>query len=356
MVYPKILEAQQLIDSPGVKRLLIAAYGFEARSLGWSALQKHQGKILSSATIIKYQNAKGENKIQELRSNMAKIGISYPDEIEFDILSSHNIENQLQYKLDKAIGEYDEIIVDITAMTKFLILVCLFSLRDYKGVLRIVYTEASDYAPKKADYDKSKDKASILAKFPSRGFEAVLRARCLSSIRMQGQPVVLVAFASFNEQLVKNMLGTINPHRLIFINGVPPRNDFKWREVATQEIHQKLINEYPMDNEMTKNNLLKRAVSTLEYRETITCIDELYKKYSHFERMIIIATGSKMQTVGLFFSKIEHPDIHIEYPTPDSYFFKGLSHGIRQVHEITIEDLSKLTQNNSGSENEIVFS
>jgi hypothetical protein len=49
--------------------------------------------------------------------------------------------------------------------------------------------------------------------------------------------------------------------------------------------------------------------------------------YGQRERIICAATGSKMQTVGLFFAKAAHPDIHIEYPTPDSYFVseRGMS-------------------------------
>ncbi len=60
---------------------------------------------------------------------------------------------------------------------------------------------------------------------------------------------------------------------------------------------------------------------------------------------ICAATGSKMQTVGLFFSKIKHPDIHIEYPTPDSYFVRGISQGVRNVHEVIIPRFSEFLRN-----------
>lgn len=85
---------------------------------------------------------------------------------------------------------------------------------------------------------------AVAARYPSRGVEQVIRLRCLNSIRMQGQPVALVAFASFNEQLVSHMLGSISPRRLLLINGRPPRRDFAWRERATQDIHGRLWQEY----------------------------------------------------------------------------------------------------------------
>jgi hypothetical protein len=153
---------------------------------------------------------------------------------------------------------------------------------------------------------------------------------------MQGQPLTMVAFTSFNEQLVRHMLGSINPHRLLFINGRPPRTDFSWRERATQEIHKGLMEEYPVGNLFDEKGLLVRVASTLVYSETIEKIDEIYKQLGTYERIIVAATGSKMQTVGLFFSKMAHPDIHVEYPTPDSYFVKGMSMGVRKVHEIVI--------------------
>jgi hypothetical protein len=136
------------------------------------------------------------------------------------------------------------------------------------------------------------------------------------------------------------MLGTINPHRLLFINGHPPRKDFTWRERATQEIHEKLVDEYSSDNRLSKEGLLERVAGTLDYRESITRISEIHRQYGTYERIICAATGSKMQTLGLFFSKILHPDIHIEYPTPDSYYVKGHSEGVRKIHEVFIPAFS----------------
>jgi hypothetical protein len=85
---------------------------------------------------------------------------------------------------------------------------------------------------------------------------------------------------------------------------------------------------------------MKLSTSTLDYTETFFLIDKLYSDYGLYERIIFAATGSKMQTVGLFISKLKHLDIHIEYPTPDSWFSKGLSTGIKTVHEITFASFS----------------
>jgi hypothetical protein len=334
MELPDFFEAQLLTRKKG--RLLIASYGFEDRSLSWSNLQKNQGAILSAALIIKYEPEKGVNKIKEFKQNLTKIGVSYPDELSFNYLDPSNFEKKLVGVL-RQINQYEEIVIDVTAMTKYLILVLLCSLENFEGVLRIIYSEAENYSPNIGQFNKFKVDSKTAAGFPSEGFRMIMRAKCLSSIRMQGQPVALVAFTSFNEQLVRNMLGTISPYRLIFINGVPPRADYKWRSEAMQYIHTKLIDEYRNDNELDREGHLKLVASTLYYKETFDVLSYIYGKYGMFERLIIAATGSKMQTVGLYFCKLRFPDVHIEYPTPDSYFFNGMSNGTKKIHEIEIQ-------------------
>jgi len=338
MNFPAVLPASKL--EPTANRLHIGAYGFEERSLGWPRFQSGQGPILRNSMIFRYIHPKGKNRTQELRRALLALGVPSPNEARYNARFPHEIEQITQKAFDTSLLNCEEIVLDISAMTKLLILVCLCELMDFAGTMRIVYSEAEDYSPSEQEYDKSRKDLGIIATFPSRGSESIVRTRCLSSIRMQGQPVSIVAFTSFNEQLVRHMLGTINPHRLIFINGRPPRIDYNWRERATQEIYNKLLNEYRADNEIDDTGSLKRIASTLDYRETVYRVNEIHKQFGTHERIICAATGSKMQTVGLFFSKMIHPDIHIEYPTPDSYFVKGISVGIRKVHEVVLPNFS----------------
>ena len=299
-----------------------------------------KGNVFKSAYIVRYENPKGKNRILDLKKILKPLGVTRPVELRYNILGNENIEQGIEENFQGMLTEFDEIILDITALTKFLILVFLCKLENFPGTVRIIYSEAKHYAPTEKEYNSTKDKIKKAMRFPSRGFGTILRAKCLSSIRMQGQPVTLVAFTSFNEQLVRHMLGTISPHLLIFINGKPPRAEFNWREIATVSLHAKLMKEYPLENEFDNNERLLRTVSTLDYRETIEVITKIHKKYLLEERIIVAATGSKMQTVGLFFCKKMFSDIHIEYPTPDSYYIKGFSAGIRDIYELKIKEFS----------------
>ncbi len=319
---------------PGPERLFLGAYGFEDRSLVWVKSQRSQQDILSKAILIRYLHPKGNNRVKELKQGLTSLGAKRVIDLPYDVSSPHDLERLINYDLSRDAGKVDEIIVDVSAMTKLLILLSLMSIRHFPGTVRLVYSEAEDYAPTQSEYEGYKTDMSMIAKFPSQGVESIVRAKGLSSIRMQGEPITLVAFTSFNEQLIRTVLGTLSPHRLVLINGKPPREDYAWREQATQEIHEKIISEYRTNNPKDAAGKILRVASTLYCNETVKQIDDIYKLFGSQERIICAATGSKMQTVGLFFSKILHPDIHIEYPTPDSYFVKGMSTGVRAVHEI----------------------
>jgi hypothetical protein len=108
-------------------------------------------------------------------------------------------------------------------------------------------------------------------------------------------------------------------------------------------IHQKLISEYQNYNRY-KNGLLERCASTLIFEETIKVMDQIYKEFGLYERIMVAVTGSKMQTLGLILSKIKYPDLHLEYPSPDSYYLKGFSFGIQDVHQVVFSNFKELTR------------
>jgi hypothetical protein len=336
MQLPPIQPAETL--EPGIRRLFLGASGFEDRSLGWCTTQSTRTRVLTDAWVFRYLHPKGPNKIAALNSHLKRFGVRKPEQVNFDYELPYQIEATLEGRFGDI--QFEEIVLDISAMNKLLILATLCKLASFSGRLRIVYSEAWHYCPSKRQYDSYKTQIARAAKFPSYGSEEVIGLRCLSSIRMQGQPVALVAFASFNEKLVSHMLRSMSPRRLLLINGRPPRKEFSWREKATQDIHRDLWERYPSDNPIGRNGRLQQVASTLDYRETVEILEEIYKAHGMYERIVCAATGSKMQTLGLLLMKLRQPDIQVEYPSPDSYYVKGLSVGVRQVHEIVIPNYS----------------
>jgi hypothetical protein len=209
----------------------------------------------------------------------------------------------------------------------------LYGLRRYAGTLSVVYTEPLDYAPTEEEYARSRRSAALAMRFPSYGVHDVVRTPLLASSVMHDRPAALVAFTSFNEQLIRALLSTLCPAHLYLINGVPPH--LGWRERATQEIHEQIVKEYERDNATDENGMIRRRSSTLFYEETYTILAQLYRDLRLSNRMILAPTGSKMQAVACALLKICCPDVHVEYPTAESFFIPGFtSSEVKEIHHL----------------------
>lgn len=321
--------------------IFIAAMGFEDRALEFPrrlAASASRGVVIS----IRYVHAKGENREREFGTLFSGNTNWQHREVKYSSIRAHEFEPSFDKMLRAvALSESDVVVVDISAMSKFLILVTLLRLWRAHKVIRLVMTTASKYTPTKDEFDITMrthgNNIRVFAGQPSSGVSAILRSNCMTSTRMQGQPTCAVAFTSFNEELIRHAIGTLNPRRLILINGMPPSKENAWRSAATQTIHSKLIEEYSADNPVdVVSGLLQRTASTLDYVDTVEMLEKIHEKYGLHERMIYFATGSKMQAVALAIHRQRHADAHVEYPTPDSYYFQEYSKNIGAVFWVDI--------------------
>jgi hypothetical protein len=177
---------------------------------------------------------------------------------------------------------------------------------------------------------------------PIVGGHGVVRVSSLASVAMQGQPTAALVFMSFNDALTQVLLNTVYPSRLFLINGRPPVHS--WREEATAWIHDQVRREWEEDNPVTVSGSVStplRSVSTLNYRETVSLLVDLYWQLSATHRVLLAPAGSKMQAVGCFLAKALHPDIHIEYPSPEG-FLPQYSSQIANRWLLNLGDLRKL--------------
>jgi hypothetical protein len=325
------------ISEKYLKRLLIISEGFEQRSL--SFLENSAAIYFDKIVLCRYLPKK-ESKYEETMKIISKFHKNIQlEEIFFDRYNPFDFENNINSGF-RNINIYNEIILDISVMSKYMIMQLIYSLSCYSGILRVVYTEPENYAPTQEQY-KSLNEIQINATIlPSFGVHNVVRTPLLTSIVMQKSPVLLVAFLSFNEQLIRALLSECNPMHLFLINGVPP--NLKWREEAMRDIHKYIIKEYSKDNPLDNGRLIRRT-STFDYRETFELLAKIYRDYGIDNRIVLAPTGSKLQALGCVLIKICCPDIHIEYPIPESYYIEGYSSSnIRKIHQIVFHNLPKL--------------
>jgi len=336
--FPKIEDFSESVEPIEQESLLIISEGFEDRSLSWlSALPKE--KIFQRAIIFTYRPEK-KSRLEELRPLVEARSKTNPQILEFFRFEPQKTETLLMEEAKNWIVRFKEIILDISVMSKLMIMLLIILLKDFNGRLRIIYTEPMEYAPSEDEYEKQK--SSLLSKesLPSYGVHNVVRTSLLTSVVMQSSPTVLIAFTSFNEQLIRSLLSIVNPTMFFLINGVPPH--LRWREQAMQEIHSFVIREYERQNMLDGQGQLLNRASTFYYSETYEMLARLYKKFCYTNRIILAPTGSKLQALGCALFKLSCPDVHIEYPTPESFLFQGYSSKeIKQIHSIVIDGFSE---------------
>ena len=319
--------------------VIIAAAGFEDRTLAFSSSLVATGCLLGLAV---YKDWEKENRVEDIVASYGSAGIDR-DEItsfEYDRFDPDRFASTLESWLHGV--SQPRVLIDISTMSRLAIMIVLDVCRLSGKDVGVYYAEASKYGPTKEEYENAR---KGLYPRPSiqvySGLGGVVRSARLSSVALQGEPTVLIAFMSMNEVLTQALINCISPSRLLLINGRPPHHG--WREEATAWIHDDLRREWAITDNPNSTvahelALPDRVTSTLDYAETVSVLLDLYWSAAAEFRIVLAPTGSKMQTVSCFVAKAVHTDIHIEYPTPES-FLKEYSRGIGNRWLIEFGDL-----------------
>jgi len=314
---PAMVRAQEIAVTVG--DVLVHAPGFEDRTMAVTHGLKVNGN--ASGVLLRYEPANATNRLAEVRSCLERHGVTVSDDdvLTYDRFLPGNFEDRLRarFKLLSA----RRVVIDISTMSKLAILLVLNACMDSNLEVDILYSEAQHYGPTKEEFANARKAGKIQQ--PSlhvfNGIHGVVRADSLASVAMQGQSTAAIVFMSFNDALTQLLLNTVYPGRLFLINGKPPVHS--WREAAMAWVHEQVRREWNEDNplEQGDSKLPARTASTLEYRESVAILLDLYWKLSTNHRVLLAPSGSKMQTVACFLAKALHPDIHIEYPSPEGF-------------------------------------
>ena len=139
----------------------------------------------------------------------------------------------------KLIGLAENIIIDISGMSKFLIVVLLHGLEDYPGNVHIIFSEAEIYHPLREDFESKIESLSedIMPSFLTTNVYKIVTTTELSSTSMQGYPLLIIAFPTFNYEEMYALLNEITPQYLVKIEGNPREKKNQWRLEAIQRIN-----------------------------------------------------------------------------------------------------------------------
>lgn len=223
--------------------------------------------------------------------------------------------------------------IDISGMSRLLIVQLLSeSIRTGEASRATVwYTEAEQYPPSEEEVaERSADVADAIgtAMFLSSGVFGLSVVPELSSVAMQGQPMVLVAFPSWNTMQLAALRAELQASSFVAVHGIPPGAENSWRPDAIARLNN-------LDALGPRKDV---NVSTLDYREMVRALVAVYREHGQREKIVIAPTGSKMQSVGVGIACGWLQDIQVVYPTPREFCSpKEYTHGARAVYRTSLQ-------------------
>ncbi|HTE93576.1 MAG TPA: hypothetical protein VK678_08705, partial [Bradyrhizobium sp.] len=236
--------------------------------------------------------------------------------------------------LETVSGVQGRIFLDVSAMSRLLIVQCLAALADRDDGFRdcvVAYAEATNYPPSLSDVAEalkqaSEDPMHTILLLSSGVFDVTVVPE-LSSTSIGGGQTRLVAFPTFSADQLTALLNELGPSTLTFINGNPPSAHNQWRTGAIATINR--MDSLPHEGLNT---------STLDYRETLDALLRLYTRGSERERLLVSPTGSKMQSVAVGLFRAFVKDVQIVYPTPKEFRSPtNYTKGIGQLYTLPLD-------------------
>ena len=267
------------------------------------------GKQGFDVLLVEYDPYIEANKADEMKEMCTLNNINYTS-VKYD---RQNPANGGHLSISHLPANTKRLWIDISGMSRLLIVQILVALSQREQGFKdayILYAEASSYLPHREEVAaaiKELDPSSEnLLMFLSSGVFEVSVVPELSSVALQGQPIRLVVFPSFNSGQLIALRSVIQPSFISIINGMPPALGNQWRTEAIRKINK-------VDSILNKD---EETTSTLDYRETFDYLLSLYAQYSALERLVISPIGSKMQSVAVGLIRSFFNDIQTTYPTP----------------------------------------
>ncbi len=204
--------------------------------------------------------------------------------------------------------------IDLSGMSRLLIVQLIASIiREGRVALsEVLYCTAQTYPPSPEEVAAKMEELSDLidvTMFVSSGIFGLTIVPELSTVAMQGQPIRLVAFPSWNITQFATVCAEMQASYFTIVHGIPPRSENAWRRDAIRTLNR--VDSLPPRDEVD--------ASTLDYSETVRLLLKVYSEHGQREKLVISPTGSKMQSlaVGLVCGFLR--DLQVVYPTPRTF-------------------------------------
>jgi hypothetical protein len=325
--YLRLTQDERLLDNYApevfVGTTLLIAEGFEERCLGVLQTLKRRGALLDAIVIGRYEGAEDLNS--EYRARLEELAQEVAPN-RWRPVANRNDGEWVSEAIQAATGS---VILDITSLSSRAMFPSLDMAASTDRHVRIAYTEAKDYWPKRAEWKRVKrglkvheslaelvDKQPWLFSYEHR----VELIRGHEGYDAAGTGRALVAFLPYKCARLAAVLAQEDYADFVFIAGTPPNVRNAWRVDALKEINESLTKRWPVIE-----------MSTFGYR---TALRDLTNVLLHEESLLwkydvhLAALGSKLQTVASWMLSCFVPSITMIASVPSRYYREAFSEGI----------------------------
>ena len=320
-------ELPQRFDASTVKLeegdVLVLCGGFEDRVLG--ALSSFSGADGLTVVLVRYRPEYPSNRDVAVREWAKKNGVEVVECIYDRQWPAGGGE-----AIVKRLGTARDVYVDVSGMSRLLIVQIVVALMQARRSFTIVYSEAAEYYPTEAEFRERTANVEPYRSldFLSSGIFEVAATPELGSVAMLGEATRLVVFPSMETVQMKNLLQEVQPTYVSAIYGVPPSDRNRWRSAAARDLNAGELK--------GQTDVSEHEASTLDYTETLRVLLEIYADRSMFDRMLVAPIGSKMQAVAVGIARSVLTDLQVVYPTPQELNADHYTRGVRRVHHVRV--------------------
>ena len=312
---------------PGIETgdCMLVCAGFEHRAVEALRRVRELGRSDFSLGVVIYSPSYRQNKLE----NILEIGQSVRIETTEFPYDRENPAGTGERLADFACA-FNRVYVDISGMSRLLIVQTLVALLATEAPVTIVYGEAESYPPSKDQFDSDQeDRTGLASGYLSSGIFEIAATPELASVSMMGEAIRLLAFPSFDPSQLANLLQELQPTYVDIVNGLPPAEDNRWRAEAIRTLNSSTLESLQRKYDHT--------ACTRDYRETLRILIDIYRERSMFDRLVVAPTGSKMQAVAVALFRAVLYDVQVVYPTPQIFPEPDrYTVGTRQLYELDL--------------------
>jgi hypothetical protein len=312
--------------------VLILAAGFEDRAR--RVLDILGGQPISRVVLVRYPEGIEENDdmFAVMRETLSRarseptvetvlLDLRRPDEYLMQMKATLT-----QWRPDST----GEVWVDVSAMAMQGICATLAAVRGALPglIVQVLYTEAAEYHPTKAEVAKGDASIAALSKEMAENLIPKHFAGASSAVS-----TCLIVFAGYEKHRSVGVVDELNPSRLVLVYGKPPGNELKWRLQWSRKLHEQLHENRQCASEM---------VSTLNPLDSLSLLNSYYGYLFDDHNIAVSPICSKMQCVACYLFWERYPDVQLVFPLPVTYLPKSFSKRHRYTFRFTLPSTSEL--------------